>query len=199
MKKKNKKKKKKSRKSSLPPLVNFFDHCDSDSNDDSRIECYREPEPRTHYEHFDPFNREDMNMFDSTKQPESDKDQQDSNEDHSSSDDVSKSSMPGLQERSRDDSSSEDENSQQNKRKGKKKKTKKRKKKKKEEDAHHWSKEINIHQAAEHKYNSNPHNRVPQCNRNPQYLSDDSDSDSGSENVPELCSRRGPDDNSDDD
>ena len=79
-----------------------------------------------------------MNTFDSTQQPESDEDQQDLNDAHSSSDDVSQSLMLGLQERNREDSSSEDENSQQNKRKGKKKKTKKRKKKKKKEDIHHW-------------------------------------------------------------
>ena len=60
---------------------------------------------------FDLFSPEDISIFDSTKQPESDEDQQGLNEDQSDSDDDTKSSMLGLQERSREDSSSEDENS----------------------------------------------------------------------------------------
>ena len=84
--KESKKKKKKKRGQSTdspPPLVNFFNDRDSDSNDDSRIECYQEPKPCAHYEHFDPFSRKDMNTFNSTQQPESDEDQQNLNEDQS--------------------------------------------------------------------------------------------------------------------
>ena len=123
--KKRKKKKKKKRRQSTkspPPLINPFYDCDSDSNNDSRIECYCKPEPSSHYEHFDPFSCEDINIFDSTQQLESDKDQQDSNKDQSFSDYDTQSSMLKLQEKDREDSSSEDENSQQNKRRGKKRK-----------------------------------------------------------------------------
>ena len=107
----NKKKKKKSRKSSPPPLLNFFVDSDSDSDDDSRAVSYREPEPRCQYEHLDLFSRDDMNLLDSTQQPESDEEELDQIK--PSNDDVSTSLMPGLQERNREDSSSEDENSQQ--------------------------------------------------------------------------------------
>ena len=90
-----------------------------------------------------------------------DKDQQDSNEDQSVSDNDNHSLMPGLQERDREDSSSEDENSQQNKRRGKKKNVKKKKRKKKKVDLHHRSTEVKFHQEVELNYKSNLRNRAP--------------------------------------
>ena len=77
-KKRKKKKKKKRRKStdSPPPLISCIENdSDSDSNDDSIIQCYHEPEPSTLYEHFDPFSPEDICFFNSTQQPELDEDQ----------------------------------------------------------------------------------------------------------------------------
>ena len=173
---------------------------------------YREPEPRCQYEHFDPFSHDDMNLFDSTQQPESD--EEDSNQVQPSTDDVSTSSMQGLQGRGREDSSSEDENSQQNpmpgllgrdspvlssedensqqkKQKEKKKKTKKVKKKRKAEKFHQWGKEANAHQAVEFEDRSNSHNRPSR------YTSDDSESDTGSK-PPPLSSRYDDDDDSTD-
>lgn len=151
-----------------------------------------------------------INFF---RDSDSESDEEDTNQVHPSNDDVSTSSMPGLQERNREDSSSEDENSQQNpmsgllgrgspvsssedenpqqkKKNEKKKKPKKVKKKRNAENFHQWGKEANAHQAVVLEEISKSHDRSSR------FTSDDVESDAGSE-IPPLASRY--DDDEDDD